>query len=159
MKVAIVIHSLTGNTLSVGNGIKQKLDENGLETELIKIEPIGGENKNEADYTKIRFQDHLNVEEYDFVIIGSPVRGFSMSPVLKAYLNKAGDLHEKKFYIYVTHFFPFAFMGGKNAVKQVKNQIEDNGGIVIDTAIIDWKNPSREKQIDNLIENWSHIIQ
>jgi len=159
MKAAIVIHSLTGNTLSVGNGIKRNLDEKGLETELIKIEPIGGENKNEADITKINFQDHLNVKEYDFVIIGSPVRGFSMSPVLKAYLNKAGELHDKKFYVFVTHFFPFAFMGGKNAIRQIKSQIENNGGSVVDTAIIDWKNPARMKQIDKLIQNWSHRMQ
>lgn len=159
MKAAIVIHSLTGNTLSVGNKIIKKLSEKGLETELIKIEPLGGEDRNEADSLKINFKDQLNIEEYDIVIIGSPVRGFSMSPVLKAYLSKAGDLKQKKFYIFVTHFFPFAFMGGKTAIRQIKNQIENNGGNVVDSAIIDWKNPSRTKQIDKLILNWSHRIQ
>ena len=159
MKAAIIIHSLTGNTLSVGNELKHNLDERGLETELIKIEPIGGENKNETDIMKINFEDHINVEEYDFMIFGSPVRGFSMSPVLKAYLNNAGELHDKKFYVFVTHFFLFAFMGGKSAIKQIKNQIESNGGSVVDTAIIDWKNPSRTNQIEKLIQNWSQRMQ
>ncbi|MFH5835263.1 flavodoxin family protein [Proteiniclasticum sp. C24MP] len=159
MKTAIIIHSLTGNTLSVGSGIKSELLKKGMEAELVKIEPIGGEDKNESDPKKIRFQEYARIDEYDYVILGCPVRGFSMSPVLKAYLTNAGDMKKTRVFVFVTHFFPFSFMGGRSAIRQLKNEVERKGGAVMDSAIIDWKNPSRDRQIDRLLEKWSKVIR
>lgn len=159
MKTAIIIHSLTGNTLSVGNKLKSKLNAKGMDADLIQIEPIGGEDKNESDPSKIRFQHHLDVGQYDCVILGSPVRGFSMSPVMKAYLTHAGEMTTPEIFVFVTHFFPFAFMGGKTALRQLKSEIEKKGGRVRDSAVIDWKNPMREKQIERLLDRWEKEIK
>ncbi len=49
MKTAIIVHSLTGNTLSVAERLKDNLEKRGVSVYLEKIEPSGGENKNEMD--------------------------------------------------------------------------------------------------------------
>jgi flavodoxin len=159
MKTAMIIHSLTGNTLSVAERLKESFLGKGMETDLIKIEPLGGEDRNETDPGKIRFQAYENLDDYDYVIVGSPVRGFSMSPVLKSYLSHSEEMKKKKVLIFVTHFFPFSFMGGKSAISQVKKEVENKGGSVLDYAIIDWKNPAREKQIEKLIMKWSSTVK
>lgn len=158
MKTAIIVHSLTGNTLSVANRLKDSLEKRGIDVYLEKVEPSGGENKNEMDLKKITFPSRLNLEEFDNIVMAGPVRGFSMSPVLKAYFEES-SLKNRKVYMFVTHFFPFAFMGGNSAISQMKNFVEQRGGIVLDSSIIDWKNPSRERKIQTLVELFSKEIQ
>lgn len=148
MKVLTVLHSLTGNTLYVVNKLNDKLKENGIQVDLERLEPIGGENKNEMDFQRIRLQTKYNVRDYDVVIIAGPVRGFSMSMVIKAYLLSLLTLDEKKVVCIVTHYFPFASMGGTNAIKQMKYEVMDLGGEVIDTEIINWKGFGRENKIN-----------
>ncbi|NCC79583.1 MAG: flavodoxin [Clostridia bacterium] len=159
MKSAMLIHSLTGNTLSVADRLLESFRHNGVETELIRIEPIGGEDRNETNPGKIRFQTYKNVDDYDYVILGCPVRGFSMSPVLKSYLSSSGEMNNPKVLIFVTHFFPFSFMGGRSAINQLKKEVEKKGGSVVDRAVIDWKNPAREEQIERLIKKWNRTVK
>lgn len=158
MKTAIIVHSLTGNTLSVAERLKDTLEKRGVNVYLEKVEPAGGENKNEMDTTKIAFRNRLDLTEFDNIVIAGPVRGFSMSPVLKAYFDQS-SLKNRKVYMFVTHFFPFAFMGGTSAINQMKNFVEQRGGIVLDSSIIDWKNPSRERKIQSLLDQFSKEIQ
>ena len=158
MKTAIIVHSLTGNTLSVAERLKDSLEKRGVNVYLEKVEPSGGENKNEMDLTKITFQSKLDLAEFDNIVMAGPVRGFSMSPVLKAYFEES-SLKNRKVYMFVTHFFPFAFMGGNSAISQMKSFVEKRGGIVLDSSIIDWKNPSRERKIQSLVDHFSKEIQ
>lgn len=158
MKTAIIVHSLTGNTLSVAERLKDNLEKRGVSVYLEKIEPSGGENKNEMDLARINFRKRLDLTEFDTIVMAGPVRGFSMSPVLKAYFEQS-SLKNRKVYMFVTHFFPFAFMGGNSAISQMKNFVEERGGIVLDSGIIDWKNPSRERKIQSLLEQFTKEIQ
>ncbi|WP_281069601.1 hypothetical protein [Proteiniclasticum aestuarii] len=41
----------------------------------------------------------------------------------------------------------------------MKKEVENKGGSVLDCAIIDWKNPAREKQIEKLIMKWSSTVK
>ena len=56
MKTAMIIHSLTGNTLSVAERLKESFLAKGMETDLIKIEPLGGEDRNETDPERSDFK-------------------------------------------------------------------------------------------------------
>lgn len=158
MKTAIIVHSFTGNTLSVAEKLKDTLEKRGVNVYLEKIEPTGGENKNDVDPARISFQSRLDLTEFDNVVIAGPVRGFSMSPVLKAYFDQ-GSFKNRKVYLFVTHFFPFAFMGGNSAISQMKKFVEQREGIVLNSRIIDWKSPSREKEIRSLVDQFSKEIQ
>lgn len=151
MKVLTVLHSLTGHTLYVVNKLNDKLKENGIQVDLERLEPIGGENKNETDFQRIRLKPKYNVRDYDVIIIAGPVRGFSMSMVIKAYLLNLLALDGKKVVCLVTHYFPLAGMGGTTAIKQMKSEVIDLGGEVVDTEIINWKGFGRERKINEVV--------
>lgn len=151
MKVLTVLHSLTGHTLYVVNKLNDKLKENGIQVDLERLEPVGGEDKNEMSFQRIRLEPKYNVRNYDVIILAGPVRGFSMSMVIKSYLLNLLALDGKKVVCLVTHFFPLAVMGGTSAIKQMKSEVSDLGGEVVDTEIINWKGFGREKKINAVV--------
>ncbi len=151
MKIGLFIHSHTGNTLSVAEQLRDKLLMNGHIVELKKLEPTGGENTNVVDINKISFLPEPDMSGYDYVMIGAPVRGFSISPVLAAYLSKIAALKGQKVDLFVTQAFPYAWMGGNNAIKQMRNVCDQKGATVVNTAIVNWKNKKRDAQIQELI--------
>lgn len=158
MKTVIIVHSMTGNTLSVAEKLKDTLEKRGVNVQLEEVVPSGGENIDELNPSNIIFTNRIDLTEFDNIVMAGPVRGFSMSPVLKAYFDQS-SLKNRKVYIFVTHFLPFSFMGGKSAISQMRRFVEDRGGIVLDSGIIDWKNPSREREILRLVEQFSKEIR
>lgn len=152
MKIGLFVHSFTGNTLSIAEQLTEKLQKGGHTVELKRLEPVGGEDKNEIDIHRISFQPEPEISGYDYVIIGAPVRGFSISPVLAAYLNKVPSLKGQKIDLFVTQAFPYRWMGGNNAIKQMRNTCEKMGAVVGNTAIINWRNKKKEAQIQELLE-------
>lgn len=155
MKIGIVVHSSTGNTYSVAEKLRVKLVASGHSVELKKIEPVGGENPNNTDINKITFDPQPNVVGFDALVLCGPVRGFSISPVLSAYLEKIDSLKGQKVDLFVTQFFPFSWMGGKNAITQMKKICETKGAIVGITGIVNWKNRKREKMIADIVDRFS----
>lgn len=151
MKIGLFVHSHTGNTLTVAELLRDKLLNSGHIVELRKLEPVGGENTNEIDINKINFTPEPDMSGYDYIIIGAPVRGFSISPVLAAYLSKVSSLKEQKIDLFVTQAFPYAWMGGNNAIKQMRNACERKGAIVERTSIINWRSKKKDTEIKELI--------
>jgi menaquinone-dependent protoporphyrinogen IX oxidase len=156
MRIGLLIHSHTGNTLAVAEQLKEKLIKKGHTVELRKLEPVGGENKNEIDINRIHFKPEPEVSGFDYVIIGAPVRGFSISPVLAAYLNKVPSLTGQKVDLFVTQAFPYSWMGGNNAIKQMVKSCEAKGAVVRETAIVNWKSKNREEMIQELCTRLSN---
>lgn len=151
MKIGIVVHSMTGNTSLVAERIKNRLEKDGHELYLERLNIIGGEDQNQSDPNKISIEPlSINPEEMDILILGGPVRGFQASPAMKAFLQKLPDLEGKDTMIFVTHAFPFNWMGGNSAIKQIRSICTEKGAKVLFTGIIDWKNSKREIQIDSL---------
>jgi hypothetical protein len=155
MKIGIVIHSNTGNTYSVAEKLRDKLVTNGHSVEMRKIVPVDGENINESDITKITFNPQPNVTGFDELIICAPVRGFSISPVLAAYLSKINSLKGLKVDLFVTQYLPFTWMGGNRAISQMKSTCETKGAIVGKTGIINWKSKKKNYMISDVVERFS----
>ena len=151
MKIGIVVHSMTGNTSLVAERIKNRLDQEGHELSLERLAIIGGEDQTQSDPDKISIEPlKTNMEELDLLILGGPVRGFQASPAMKALLGRLEGLEGKDTMIFVTHVFPFNWMGGNSAIKQLRNMCTEKGANILFTGIIDWKNSKREVQIDSL---------
>ncbi len=155
MKIGIIVHSNSGNTYSVAEKLKNKLVADGHSVDLKKIEPVGGENTNEANISKITFDHQPNVSGYDAIVFCAPVRAFSISPVLSSYLAKITTLKNQKVDLFVTQSFPYPWMGGKHAISQMKSICEQKGAIVGTTGIVNWKNKRREIMIDDIIDKLS----
>jgi len=150
MKVLAVVHSLTGNTLYVVNRLIEKIKTGETQVEIEKLEPVGGENTREMNLNKIKLLRKFNPSDFDTLILACPVRGFSMSSVLKAYMAMSESFNGKKVVCLVTHYFPFAWMGGTRAIRQMVEEVQSLGGEVIGTGIISWKVGGRESKIEKV---------
>lgn len=156
MKIGILVHSHTGNTYSIAEQLSDKLKVSGHLTTIVKLEPVGGEDTNQIDLSKINFDPKPDLSGYDEMILCAPVRAFSISPVLSAYLNKVDSLQKQKVDLFVTQALPYSWMGGKHAISQMKKLCEVKGATVGKIGIINWNSKKREAMISDVIERFGN---
>lgn len=149
MNIGIIVHSFTGNTLFVAEKLKEKLEKAGNTVSLEKIRIAGGEQK---DLQQFEIEYAPNAHPYDAVVFAAPVRAFQASPVIVTYLNSLPALSGKKCALLVTQHFPYAWMGGNNALKKMKSLCEQKGAVVCAAGIVNWSNKKREQMIIDRVE-------
>ncbi|MDF2671821.1 MAG: flavodoxin/nitric oxide synthase [Clostridiales bacterium] len=149
MKVGIIVHSHTGHTLSVAQKLKEVLVSAG---HLVNLEQVKAVNEDPSAAKNIQLKTKPDIVGYDVLIFGAPVHGFSLSPVMKAYLAQISTLQGKKVGCFLTEYFPLASMGGNRAMGEFKKACEDKGGNVFQTAIVNWSMGQREKKTANALE-------
>ncbi len=141
----IVIYSKTGNTLGVANMMKERANY-----PLMRVIP----ESDDPNVKEPKLTEAPDVSSFDELIVGSPVHGFMLANVMRVYLEQT-DFSGKNVDLFITHFFPFAWMGGTHTLKQMKKIIEKRGGIVRRMTPINWKNKHREDDIKHLVENYT----
>ncbi len=142
MKKAIVYYSKTGNTESVAKRF------HGFDLLEIKAK---SDDPNEK-YPVLTSIPNLN--GYDYVVFASPVHGFQLCKIMKAYINQLGTLKGKTIDLFVTHLFRFAFLGGNQALKQMEKYVEDKEGTVRYKTSINWKSKKKEEVIREMIREY-----
>lgn len=155
MKIGIIVHSKTGNTNFVAQQLKDELTSRGHKVNLKMVTAL---NDDQMLAAKVELKDIPSIAGYDMIILGAPVRGFSLSPVMMAYVSQIKTLKKINIFTFVTEFLPFKKMGGSNAIKQFKEIVELKDGKVLGTGIINWSNFKRNKQIDDLVQSFSKLI-
>lgn len=156
MKIGIVIHSKTGHTAGVGQKILAELVQNGY---LAEYQTVSARNDAEMKVELVELEGVPSLESYDVVILGAPVRAFSLSPVMKSYLRQVKTGQSQTVLCFVTHQFPFPWMGGNQAIRQFKAACESKGMKVIQTKVVDWSSKNRETSIANLVDGFTKAAQ
>lgn len=156
MKIGLIVHSYTGNTLSVITKLQEALLANGQEA---VIERVSAENEDPAAAASARLALIPTTAPYDLLVFAAPVRGFSLSQVMKLYLDQLPMLNGKKVGLLVTQMFPFAWMGGKRAITQMRSACKSKGCQISGTAIIHWSSKHREQQIDEAVMAFQKFLQ
>jgi flavodoxin len=154
MNIGIIIYSQTGNTLSVAERLKDALQKAG---HTVRLERVDAENENPNTKGSLRLKTLPDISKYDALIFGSPVQGFNLSPVMKAYLAQIPDLHGKNASCYVTQHFKKAWLGGNQAIKQMTAALVHKGAGVTDTGIVNWTGKTREDQINSIVAVMSRV--
>lgn len=155
MKIGIIVYSRTENTLSVAERLKESYLNAG---HTVNFERIAAENEDPSSKSEIRLTYIPDTSAYDCVIFGAPVQGFALSPIMKAYLSQLMNLNGKKIACFVTQHFPKRWMGGRQAIGQMVRLISKNGGVVLETDIVNWSSKGRETQICALIDKFDAFI-
>lgn len=155
MKIGIIIHSQTGNTNLVAQKLRDELRISGHWVNIEKLKVVGELRPGAKD---IQFEKVPALNQYDAIIFGSPVQAFSLSPVMKSYLDNITSLNSKKVVFLLTQFFPYPWMGGNHAIRQMKKICESKGAVVCGTAIINWSRPSRAKKIISSVGKISSLF-
>ncbi len=154
MNIGILVHSHTGNTLSVAEKLEQALLNAG---HTARIERITAVNEDPSAANDITLKDIPDIAGYDALLLGAPVRGFSLSPVMGKYLAQIGPLNGRKIGCFVTQKFPKPWMGGNRSVRQMAELCRAKGAAVTKTGVVNWDNKAREAQISSVVEQLSKL--
>ena len=146
MKNLIVFYSKTGNTRGIAEKIKEKINADIDEIKALSDDP---------NQTYVELKHSPSLEGYDHIIFGSPVHGFMPPKITKAYIESLEDLSQKTFDLFVTHFFPFSWLGGTQTLKRIKKEIEAKGGKIRFEFSINWKSKKKDLTIQDMLEKLS----
>ena len=144
MKIGIVVYSQSGNTLSVAQELCDSNTGCGNQASILKVTAL---NEREGEASKIRLKEIPDVEEFDALIFGSPVHGFSLAPVMMAYLLQLPELSHKEVACFVTQGLPKAWMGGNRSLKQMVDICTNKGATIVSKGIINWPKPEKRAEM------------
>lgn len=154
MNVGIIIFSRTGNTLSVAEKVRDACLAQG---HTVVIERVSAQNEDPNSRLPVQLKNTPDPLRFDAIIFGAPVQGFSLSPIMRAYLKQIPQITGKNVACFVTQHFPKPWMGGKQAVKQVNTLCRCKGAEITLTGIVNWTNKSRGEMIAGVASMLSKI--
>ena len=109
MKKLVVFYSYTGNTKMIAENIQRKLNCDILEIKPVKpystdYQTVVDEEQNNSSVGKTPDIQKIdkNLDDYDEIIIGTPVWWYTISPVVVTFL-KENDLSNKTIYPFATN--------------------------------------------------------
>ncbi len=126
MKIAVVVHSKTGNTWEFGGIIAETLKGKGHNVDVVRLETDVPVDTNPRSKQVFKFTNLPDACRYDAVVAGGPVWGFSASPVIMQAIKEL-NLDGKRFLPFVTQGLPVAALGGKQAISAMNKTAEAAG--------------------------------
>ncbi len=158
-KKLLVYFSYNGNTKMIANMIKEKVD-----CDVLELKPkipystdyqsvVDEFQNNETAKTTTELQKYnINLDNYDIIIVGSPVWWYSITPVIRTFL-KSNNLSNKK-------IIPFATNAGwlGRTFKEIKelcpnSNVENEMNIVFTTNHEEHKLLSSIDEVNKWIES------
>lgn len=155
MNIGIIVYSQTGNTLFVADKLKEKLSAAGHSVTLEEVKVVGGRKPGDRDF---QLETQPDVGPYNAVIFGSAVEAFSLSPVLTRYLKQIESLQGKKVACLVTQFFPYPWMGGNRAIRQMCKHCQSKGATVSGSGVVNWVKWRRDKTTVRAVDRLSGLF-
>lgn len=157
MKVLIVYYHF-GETPKVAQRLGKIFLSNGIDSETILIEdtkkiPLKKQFKLE---NKLEVNIQKNWDEYDILVVGTPVASFSSAPVVNQFLKSLPDLKEKKVVLFATGI---GLPG--NTIKKLTGILSTKNAEVIDSEIFSSIFPFDEKklkEVDTFFERFKEQI-
>jgi len=154
MNIGMIVYSQTGNTHSVALKLQEKLSAAGHAVTLERIEVIGQVEPGKP----VQFKTRPDAAPYDVLVFGSPVQAFSLCQAMVDYLKQVAPLQGKKVACLVTQAFPYPWLGGNRAIRQMKRLCESKGATVCGSGIVNWMKKRREQQIVEVVDRLSSLF-
>jgi flavodoxin len=133
MKIAIVYYSKTGTTKKFAEIIADALKSKKHSIDLIELK-VTGLPKLKTEDAKI--ENIPDCSKYDLIMIGSPVWGFTATPVAITCLKRMTGIKGKRVVPFVTMGFPFVSMGGTQTASLMSKLAKEAGAIPMQGAIV-----------------------
>lgn len=142
MNIGVIVYSQTGNTLSVAKKLEEKLAAAGHSVKLERVTVVGERKQGAREF---QLEELPDVGTYDALVFGSAVEAFSLSPVLTEYLKQVGSLQGKRVACLVSQQFPYPWMGGNRAIRQMRKLCQSKDATIVGSAVVNWAKSRREK--------------
>ncbi|MEZ0479725.1 flavodoxin family protein [Planococcus sp. SSTMD024] len=153
MKIGIIMHSQTGHTLLVGERLREKLQSDGHEVRLMRMQNL--ENEEAKNPTAVQLDSLPETKGYDALVFGAWVQGFTLCPGFIKYAEQLPDLGQAPVSCFLTQQFRYKWMGGNRAMGKMKTLLKAKGAVVNSDAIINWSHKKRPQQIEELVARFS----
>jgi len=140
MNIEIIVYSQTGHTLDVCEQLKNRYVGAGHDAVIERV-TVRGERTPQTKSFELDVMPDSS--PYDAVVLASYVEAFSLCPVMTRYLAQLGTLGGKPVACLVTQQFPYPWLGGNRALKQMKKLVETKNGVVVATAVVNWAKAKR----------------
>ena len=156
MNIGILVHSKTGNTLSVVKLLEERLRKNG---HTVSIERIVPDNEDQPDKSKVMLVSAPSASKFDSIILAGPVHGFSPTPAIIKWIEGSGDLSGRNIPLVITQQLPFPFMGGNRTVRKLTELLQTQGATVPVSSIVNWGSGKRQMLTDNAVNKVSEYLK
>lgn len=133
MNIGIIVHSKSGHTFNIARKIAAKCDAEKIKNEIILLKFEGKIAPRSKD---IKIIEPPKIDMYDTIVFGAPVWAFTASPIITAYLKQLQKCEGKKMLCFVTMGFPFAFMGGNQAISAMNKLLSKYNGKLLPGEVI-----------------------
>jgi flavorubredoxin len=154
MNIGMIVYSQTGNTHSVALKLQEKLSAAGHTVTLERIEVAGEVQPGKP----VQFTTLPDAAKYEALVFGSPVQAFSLCQAMVGYLKQVASLQGKQVALLVTQAFPYPWLGGNRAIRQMKGLCESKGATVCGSGIVNWMKKRREQQIVEVVDRLSSLF-
>jgi flavodoxin len=155
MDIGIIFYSYSGHTLELARHIENSLTLDRHNVRLHKLETVKplkmGATTAELAYIP-------EIENYDVVLLGTPVRGGVPSPPMLTFLRKSPSFAGKAVICFATGFFRSEW-GRDQTLALMKEICEDKQGHVLGTASVRWFSLLRRRQLKNVINTICTLIK
>lgn len=154
MNIGIIVYSLSDHTFTVAMNLKEKLAADGREVTLERVETVGPA---KVQFENAELKTKPVTDAYDALVFACPVRGGTIPPPMKRYLEQIPSLCDKEVTCLVTHFFRREW--GANQVLAAMREICDSkGAIVRGVGDVRWFSLHRKQQIAQVVEDLSQLF-
>ncbi|MDY0151305.1 MAG: NAD(P)H-dependent oxidoreductase [Candidatus Cloacimonas sp.] len=160
MNIAIIVHSLSGNTLKFADSLFNKLTSQGHVVNLTQLEttvPLKSGSVHQK--LEINFTNLPKIDEAELVLFGGPVWAFGPSPVIIAAMQQIGNLKGKKALSFATMGFFCAWMGGNAAIAWMNRTAGTLGAKVLPGSICYQMRGKLDAQIAAETERIAQLIK
>ena len=155
MKVGIVVYSQTGNTLSVATKLGEKLRAAGHSVAIEQVKLAAERKQGTREFSLAPLP---SLDAYELLVVGSPVEAFSLSPVMTKALKQMASMEKKGVLCLVTQGFPFPWLGGHRAVRQMTALCEAKGAVVRGGAVVNWVAKSLDRRVAEAIDRLVALV-
>jgi len=155
MNIGIIVYSQTGNTLSVATKLEESLSAAGHSATLEQVKVVGECKPGARDF---KLETLPNVEPHDVLVFGAAVEAFALSPVMRSYLERIASLEKKKVACLITQAFPYPWLGGNRAVRQMRRLCESKGATVCGSGIVNWMRSRRDHRIAEVVDRLGKLL-
>ena len=149
MRIGIIVHSHTGNTLQVAEELLEELRSRGHEPRLIPLQVPEDYKPGAGDVELTSMPD---ISDCEALVLGAPVHAFSLSAVMKRYLSRVDDLADRPVAALITQHLPYPWLGGNRATRQLRKACTGKGGNYVGGALINWSPSGREDNIRTAVQ-------
>jgi len=99
----------------------------------------------------ILFKPVPEVNDYEVLLLGSPVHGGRISAPMRAFFAEIDSITGMPCVLFVTHFFRQSW-GADQSLAEFTEKCRDKGMRILETCTVHWFSLQRKKNIQNAVQ-------